>query len=104
MNNTIIDLSFDEWCDTYKPIVNTIGDNPSFEDGKVGIMFETYGDEHDFVVRTAHNNPFVVWTYLDGDNGTCIVNGYNIVNRIGYFITEVPFDGDTTTIVKVTEE
>lgn len=104
MSNTIIDLSFDEWCDTYKPVVNTIGNNSSFDDGDGGIMFETYGSEYDFVVQTARDNPFVVWTYIDGDNGTYVVNGYNIVNRIGYFITEVPFDGDTTVITKVTED
>jgi hypothetical protein len=29
-----------------------------------------------------------VWTYVDGDGGTYIVDGYHLVNRIGYFITQ----------------
>jgi hypothetical protein len=33
-----------------------------------------------------------VWTYVDGDDGTYVTNGYHLVNRIGYFITEVPYD------------
>ena len=28
------------------------------------------------------------------DGGTCVVAGYSIVNRIGYFITEVEWESD----------
>jgi hypothetical protein len=31
---------------------------------------------------------------VDGDDGTYIVNGYHLVNRIHYFITEIPFEGE----------
>jgi hypothetical protein len=40
--------------------------------------------------------------YGDGDDGgSYIWNGWHIVNRIGYFITEVPCPPDTTIQVKV---
>jgi hypothetical protein len=36
-----------------------------------------------------------IWTYLDTDDGTSICNGYSIVNRIGYYLSEKPVpDGE----------
>ncbi len=79
------EISEDDWFDTYKPIKNSIDINASFD----GRMFETYGDELEFVRAQDENR---IWTYGDGDDGgTFIWSGYHIVNRIGYFITEVPF-------------
>ena len=90
-----IEMDFDEWCDTYKPIPNNIDTNASFD----GTMFETYGAEVEFVKKA---DPAYIWMYGDGDDGgTYIWNGWHIVNRIGYFITEVPCPPDTTIQVKV---
>jgi hypothetical protein len=62
-------------------------------------MFETYGSELEFI-RTI--NPNHVWTLGDGDDGGMYIwNGYGIVNRIGYFITAVPFEDNTTIQVLV---
>jgi hypothetical protein len=53
-------------------------------------MFEIYGDEVEFVKSQDSNR---IWTYSDGDNGgTYISDGYHVVNRIGYFVTTVPYD------------
>ncbi len=93
--DSFIELDFDEWFDTYKPIKNNIDMNASFD----GHMFETYGDEYEFVKAQDENR---IWMYGDGDDGgTYIWNGWHIVNRIGYFITEVPCPADTTVQVKV---
>jgi hypothetical protein len=90
-----IELDFDEWLDTYKPILNHIDNNASFD----GIMFETYGDEVAFVKE---QNPACIWTYGDGDGGgSYIWNGWSFVNRIGYFITEVPCPENTEIQIKV---
>lgn len=36
-----------------------------------------------------------VWTLVDGDNGgSYLITGYHWVNRIGYVITEQPWDHD----------
>ena len=89
--NDLIELTEDEWFEQFKPIPNPYDENASFqnEEGE-GSMFETFGSELVFV-RTSPLN--TIWTYGDGDNGgTYIWSGYRIVNRIGYFVTTVPFD------------
>jgi len=83
-------LTEDEWFNTYKPIPNHLDENASFNDGDQGYMFETYGDELEFVKAQEPNR---IWTYSDGDDGgTYISDGYHVVNRIGYFVTTVPYD------------
>jgi hypothetical protein len=65
-------------------------------------MFETYGEELDFV-RSQESNR--IWTYIDGDvSGTYIVQGMGIVNRIGYFVTAVPFNGSKDYQIKIIDE
>lgn len=97
--DTFIEMDFDEWCATYKPIINHIDTNASFDNGDGGIMFETYGDEVAFVKEQPDD---LIWTYGDGDDGgSYIWNGWSFINRIGYFITEVPCPADTTIQIKV---
>jgi hypothetical protein len=79
-------LTYEQWIDTYKPIIN----NPTAPYG--GYMFETYGEELDVVIEAKKKDPFTIWTVFD--NGD-ICQGYYLVNRLGYFICEVPIkDGD----------
>ena len=86
----LIELTEEQWFDTYKPIPNHLDENASFNDGEHGYMFETYGDELEFVKAQDSNR---IWTYCDGDDGgTYITEGYHVVNRIGYFITSVLYD------------
>ena len=101
--NDLIELTEEEWFDTFKPIPNHIDDNASFqtEDG-VGYMFETYDNELRFVQSQEPNR---IWTYCDGDNGgTYIFQGMRIVNRIGYFVTAVPFDGSKDYQIQIIDE
>jgi len=93
--STITNLTFDEWEKKFQPVVNFLTTDASFadEDGR-GIMFETYGIENLFVQNHIHLNK--VWTWVDGDVGTYIMNGYHLVNRIGYFVTEIPYDASNT--------
>ena len=101
MPSNFIEMTEEEWFNTYKPIPNHIDKNASFNDGEQGYMFETYGAEYEFVQK-AHEDH--IWTYGDGDdNGTYIWNGWSFVNRIGYFITEVPCPPDTVIQVLVSE-
>lgn len=93
--NEFIELSYDEWESTYKPRKNPVDPDASYD----GCMFETYGSELEFI-RTI--NPNHVWTLGDGDDGGMYIwNGYSIINRIGYFITAIPFEDDTTIQVLV---
>jgi hypothetical protein len=85
--------TFEEWLEKYQPVDNHLDNNASFQDENGnGIMFETFGDELQYVLSIANNEPNQVWTYVDGDDGTYVTNGYHLVNRIGYFITAVPYD------------
>lgn len=70
------------WETTFKPIQNPNGDK-----GWNGTIFETYGEDIAFISQQPDEN---IWTWIDGDEGTWIVNGFHLVNRIGYFVTENP--------------
>lgn len=87
-------LTVDQWSETFKPKVNHLDDNASFDDGEGGIMFETYGPELEYVRSVVLEDERLVWTYMDGDNGPLITNGYHLVNRIGYFIGTIPWTED----------
>lgn len=77
---------------------NHIDDNAAF-DGK---MFETYGEEMDFVLEMSKENRVI--TIIESDEGCdededgfttpsmYYVSGMHVVNRIGYLITEDPID------------
>jgi hypothetical protein len=90
-----VSMTFEEWLDKYKPINNHLDSNASFQDeAGNGIMFETFGMDLEYVLSIANSEPQRVWTYMDGDIGTFVGDGYHLVNRIGYFITEVPCEMD----------
>ena len=93
--DNFIEMDFDDWYDTYKPIKNHIDTNASFN----GEMFETYGDEVAFVKEQPEDR---IWMYGDGDDGgSYIWSGWGFVNRLGYFITEVPCPPNTTIQIRV---
>ncbi len=52
--DTFIEMDFDEWCATYKPIPNNIVEDSSFD----GTMFETYGAEYEFVKNVSNMSHF----------------------------------------------
>jgi len=73
-----------EWDEKYKPIKNHLDNNAD--------KFETYGEELEFVKS---QKPEHIWTLVEGDNGDLyIVDGYHFVNRLNYFITELPYEGE----------
>lgn len=86
----LIVLAFEEWETQFKPIANRIIGSASFD----GLMFETYGEELAQVLAFANGGKAghrKVWTLVDGDDGEAvIVEGYHLVNRLGYFITSKP--------------
>ena len=83
-----MDMDYDQWYDTFRPKVDDEG---------VVINYETYGDDWEIIRNTDYH---YVWTLVDGDYGTWIVEGRAFVNRILYFITEEPWkDGETYNIL-----
>ena len=90
MMNDININEITQWEKKYKPIANTIDSGASWtNDEGVGLLFETYGAEEDFVRQQPAYN---VWTWVDGDEGTFIITGMAFVNRIGYFVTTEPWE------------
>jgi hypothetical protein len=87
-------MTYDKWFDTFKPVKNHLDPNAAGE----GTMFETFGAEDTHVRAIAQTDPKKVWTELDVDGRLVIVNGWHYVNRIGYYITEVPYDGPEITV------
>ena len=75
-------MNYEQWEEKYKPINNPFTENN---------LFETFGEEYDFVERV---NPLNVWTLVDGEDGTYIVEGLHYVNRVGYFVTGVPHNNE----------
>ena len=88
-NYGLVILSIEEWEHHFKPVNNHIDVESSFD----GIMFETYTEEYDYVASIGQKEPNRIWTLVDAEDGsTLIINRWAFVNRIGYFITEKPYD------------
>ena len=89
----------DIFYDKYKPIYNHI-ENPEYQEGQTEaneidspMYFETYGEDLEYVKK---QNPNLIWTMIEGDEGMYITQGFRLVNRFVYLIASVPFkDGDT---------
>jgi hypothetical protein len=81
-------ISKTEFLSMLKP--NHIRDDSDAWDG---CMFETYGEELEFVMKQpAHH----IWTLKQGDgDDEIVVSGMRIVNRIGYFVSTQPWTEDT---------
>ncbi len=75
---------YDEWVAYYRPYTNHLNEHASFD----GVMFETYGEEFEYVNGFPYNR---VWTYISDVDGDRIEPGMWRVDRIGYFITYEPW-------------
>lgn len=95
--SNFIKIKEQSWFDKYKPIKNHLDDNASFD----GYMYETYGEEMEFVRSQPLNT---IWTLIHGDYDSLFLdNGMHVVNRIGYFITTNPWPDDTVVEVIISE-
>jgi len=95
-SNAHSEIDYDALLDSYRPVINHIDNNASYD----GFMFETYGAELAHVIEVHAKAPNTVWTLLDGDDGLDITSGLSYVNRMGFFICEVPVeDGKYITVV-----
>ena len=77
------ELEYDEWYEKYKPIENDHGDI---------MIYETYGKDLEFIESIIDDNR--VWTFVDGGDFSVITNGAMFVNRMCYYVTEVPWEGE----------
>jgi hypothetical protein len=77
------ELEYDEWFDKYKPITN---DHDELR------IYETYGVDLEFIESIIDDNR--VWTFVDSGDFSVITNGAMFVNRLCYYVTEVPWEGE----------
>lgn len=81
-------ISEEDFEEQFLPIKNHLDDNASFN----GCMYETYGKELDFVFELSKTTKRV-WTIIEGDKNTLYcVAGFHLVNRLGFLITEKPWE------------
>jgi len=89
----------DQFTEKFNPQVNHLDDNASWggwnKDSDDGCMYETFGEEEEYVKMIAKSEPNRVWTILEVDGEAAIVSGAHFVNRMGYMITEHPWTEDT---------
>ena len=81
----------------HRPVTNHIDANASQD----GLLFETYGAEWEFVrSQDCHK----VFTLVEGDtsNKEYACPGFHIVNRMGYFVVEVPWTAENEQKVYLT--
>jgi len=81
-------MSADGWEQRYKPL-----------DSPYGSLVWEYKDTLQFP-------PNRVWTLIDGEltDNTYVINGYHIVNRWGYAVTEVPWEPEDAYIQAIWTE
>lgn len=86
-------LTTEEWGTMFQPVINHLNPDASWNDNeRGGIMFETYGKEYEYVSKIMETQGrHHVWTWVDGEDGSYIVNGMRLINRIGYFVTTAPW-------------
>ena len=82
---TISEFEFDK---QFLLLKNHLNLNATWAFGNAGgYLFETYGKELEFV---RSQDPRMVWTFMDGDDGQFVGSGFHFVNRVGYLISTVP--------------
>lgn len=80
---------FEIWADTFKPQKNTLDKNAGVD----GCLFESFGAEFAHVKSVLESEPDRVWTLVESDSGKWYVSqGFHRVNRVGYLISELPYD------------
>lgn len=87
----VTEENFDE---VFKPQQNHLDNNASFN----GCMYETYGEEVNYVLNLAKTTR-KVWTIIDNNDGTMFyLPGFHYVNRIGFLICEVEYQQEQEAI------
>lgn len=89
MPTDLIEITEDEFDATYPLKTNHLNPHAGWVYGETGgCLFETYGEELDFVRQ---QDPRTVWTLVDGDDGDqYVLSDFHFVNRIGYLLSTVP--------------
>jgi hypothetical protein len=95
-----IELDEDTFAALFRPRPNHLNPHAGWAyDGGPGCLFETFGEELEFV---RGQDPLTVWTLVDGDDGQYVISGVHFVNRIGYLVCAVPLPENVDVEVPIT--
>jgi len=76
-------LTWNEWTEKHKPILNPRNDSS---------WFDTMGEDFEALKNYAPNQ---IWTMIDGEGTeTDLVAGLHWVNRLAYCVSEIPWTRD----------
>jgi hypothetical protein len=75
-------ISDSDWYDTYDPEEK---------------FYETYGEDLEYIKSMPDN---FVWTLVDGDEDSVVVNGKAFVNRLGYYLSKKPHNTNDLIVVE----
>jgi hypothetical protein len=89
MPSILIEMTEEEFDRQYPLLKNHLNPDAGWVYGEgPGCLFETYGEELEFVRQ---QDPQTIWTLVDGDDGDqYLLSGFHFVNRIGYLISTLP--------------
>lgn len=92
-------MTENDFLNKYNIVVNHIDQNAAFggfnRESESGCMFETFGEELNFVIEKAKENIKKIWTILECDGSLFVSAGYHRVNRLGYLISEQEWESET---------
>lgn len=81
-------MNYGQWIKKYKPIKNDVTPSASF----AGYMFETCDQDRDRVFKEPNSK---IWTLVDDEGDKLLlIPGKHFINRLGYFITEIPWENE----------
>ncbi len=94
--------NFEKFEELYKPEYNQVvlnqtnPNNYNIEDLAPfnGIMYETFGEELEYVRSQPKDK---IWTIIDDEDELYIISGFHLINRIGYVITKNSFQSKNET-------
>ncbi|MDX2147941.1 MAG: hypothetical protein SFZ23_10495 [Planctomycetota bacterium] len=100
MTNQTITLSEDAFDALFPLQANHLNPSAAWSnhEGR-GCLFETYGEELDFVSAQDARR---IWTLIESDTGQVrVVSGWRRVNRLGYLVSDVPLPSAVDVIVLI---
>ena len=84
-------MNFESWCETYRPVTNPNGRAFGLDD--TNCMFETFGPNLAEIERIESADKAPIWTIVESESGDVLVEGFRLVNRVGYLVASVPHNG-----------
>lgn len=83
-----------EWIAKYKPKEFSFGSEGGVHENtqEDGVTFTRIGKSHPEFGEVVRAERDVIWTELEVNGLSYIVSGFHVVNSVGYFLTENPFE------------